>query len=170
MTLSDGSTFTHRTTSPLPVYKSNKDTRNTPLWNPSNAKMANVEEDEAGRLRAFRKRFGRGWDAEGARDEMEGLGLQAPESENDEVGVDASEALGERVEVRTKRERGEAMSEGEEELGTGRRRTGDDEVASASTWSDEGEDNLLDLISSFGNETNAPTRGSEPTKKPKAKK
>lgn len=26
--------------------------------------MANVEEDEAGRLRAFRRRFGRGWDAE----------------------------------------------------------------------------------------------------------
>lgn len=25
----------------------------------------NVEEDEAGRLRAFRMRFGRGWDAEG---------------------------------------------------------------------------------------------------------
>lgn len=25
----------------------------------------NVEEDEAGRLRAFRLRFGRGWDAEG---------------------------------------------------------------------------------------------------------
>ncbi|KAL8733856.1 MAG: hypothetical protein Q9166_001844 [cf. Caloplaca sp. 2 TL-2023] len=64
VTLSDGSTFTHRTTSPAPVYKSTKDTRNTMLWNPSSQKLLNVEADEAGRLRAFRERFGRGWDAE----------------------------------------------------------------------------------------------------------
>ncbi|KAL8766126.1 MAG: hypothetical protein Q9209_007024 [Squamulea sp. 1 TL-2023] len=64
VTLSDGSTFTHRTTSPAPVYKSTKDTRNTALWNPSSQKLLNVEADEAGRLRAFRERFGRGWDAE----------------------------------------------------------------------------------------------------------
>ena len=63
VTLSDGSTFTHRTTSPAPVYKSTKDTRNTALWNPSSQKLLNVEADEAGRLRAFRERFGRGWDA-----------------------------------------------------------------------------------------------------------
>ncbi len=62
--LSDGSTFTHRTTSPQPVYKSNKDTRNAPLWNPSSAKLLNLEADDAGRLRAFREKFGRGWDAE----------------------------------------------------------------------------------------------------------
>ncbi|KAI4240815.1 MAG: hypothetical protein L6R40_004929 [Gallowayella cf. fulva] len=64
VTLSDGSTFTHRTTSPASVYKSTKDTRNTALWNPSSQKLLNVEEDEAGRLRAFRERYGRGWDAE----------------------------------------------------------------------------------------------------------
>ncbi|KAK5009845.1 hypothetical protein LTR39_004846, partial [Cryomyces antarcticus] len=66
----DGSTFLHRTTSPLAVYKSTKDARNSPLWNPSNSKLSNVEEDEAGRLRAFRAKFGRGWDAE-AVDEQE---------------------------------------------------------------------------------------------------
>lgn len=64
VTLSDGSAYLQRTTSPLPVYKSSKDTRNTALWNPSSKSLLNVEEDEAGRLRAFRARFGRGWDAE----------------------------------------------------------------------------------------------------------
>lgn len=63
VTLSDGSTYTHRTTSPAPVFRSTKDTRNTPLWNPSSEKLMNVEADDAGRLRAFRQRFGRGWDA-----------------------------------------------------------------------------------------------------------
>ncbi|KAF2682041.1 hypothetical protein K458DRAFT_478933 [Lentithecium fluviatile CBS 122367] len=65
VTLSDGSTFLHRTTSPAPVYKSTKDGRNTPLWNPSSQRLLNIEEDEAGKLRAFREKFGRGWDAEG---------------------------------------------------------------------------------------------------------
>ncbi|KAI9670226.1 MAG: hypothetical protein M1831_006440 [Alyxoria varia] len=72
LTLSDGSTFLHRTTSPTSVYRSARDTRNTPLWNPSNEGLANVEEDEAGRLRAFRRRFGRGWDLGGAGKEGEG--------------------------------------------------------------------------------------------------
>lgn len=64
VTLSDGSTFTHRTTSPQAVYRTTKDTKNNPLWNPSSQKLLNVEEDEAGRLRRFRARFGRGFDAE----------------------------------------------------------------------------------------------------------
>lgn len=34
------------------------------MWNPSNQKFVNIEEDEAGRLKRFRKRFGRGYDAE----------------------------------------------------------------------------------------------------------
>lgn len=64
MTLSDGSSYTHRTTSPAPIHRSNRDTRNTPLWNPSSQRLLNIEEDEAGKLRAFRDKFGRGWDAE----------------------------------------------------------------------------------------------------------
>ncbi|KAF1352175.1 hypothetical protein BDV97DRAFT_348904 [Delphinella strobiligena] len=64
VTLSDGSTFTQRTTSPMPIYRSTKDVRNSPLWNPSSQKLMNIEEDEAGRLKRFRGRFGRGWDAE----------------------------------------------------------------------------------------------------------
>lgn len=64
ITLSDGSTFLHRTTSPQPIYRSTKDTRNAVLWNPSSQNLLNVEEDEAGRLKRFRKRFGRGFDVE----------------------------------------------------------------------------------------------------------
>ncbi|KAH7401464.1 hypothetical protein BKA66DRAFT_450591 [Pyrenochaeta sp. MPI-SDFR-AT-0127] len=64
ITLSDGSAFTLRTTNPQPVYKSAKDIRNAPLWNPSSQKLLNVEEDEAGKLAAFRSKFGRGWDAD----------------------------------------------------------------------------------------------------------
>lgn len=64
VTLTDGSSFTVRTTNPQPVYKTAKDTRNSPLWNPSSQKLLNVEEDEAGKLAAFRSKFGRGWDTE----------------------------------------------------------------------------------------------------------
>lgn len=61
--LSDGSTFTMRTTSPHPLHRSSKDTRNHIIWQPSEKSLRNVEVDEAGRLAAFRNRFGRGWDA-----------------------------------------------------------------------------------------------------------
>ncbi|KAK7542852.1 mitochondrial 54S ribosomal protein bL31m [Phyllosticta citribraziliensis] len=64
VTLSDGSTFMHRTTSPEPLYKSTKDIKNSLLWNPSSQKLANAEDDLAGRLRSFRNKFGRGWDSE----------------------------------------------------------------------------------------------------------
>ncbi|KAI1736707.1 hypothetical protein F4680DRAFT_254257 [Xylaria scruposa] len=61
--LSDGSTYTMRTSSPLGMYRSTKDTRNHALWNPNEKSLQNVEVDEAGKLAAFRERFGRGWDA-----------------------------------------------------------------------------------------------------------
>ncbi|KAH8815915.1 hypothetical protein F5884DRAFT_201432 [Xylogone sp. PMI_703] len=66
--LSDGSSYTQRTTSPLPVLKSTKDTKNHPMWQPSLDSLRNVEQDEAGRLRAFREKFGRGWDMEATDD------------------------------------------------------------------------------------------------------
>lgn len=62
--LSDGSAFTLRTTNPQPVLKSAKDIRNNPLWHPSSQGLRNVEEDEAGRLAAFRAKFGTVWDSE----------------------------------------------------------------------------------------------------------
>ncbi|KAL2074214.1 hypothetical protein VTL71DRAFT_7992 [Oculimacula yallundae] len=72
VTLSDGSTYTHRTTSPAPIYRSAKDTRNHPMWQPSLSSLRNVEQDDAGRLKAFRKKFGRGWDVDGAVEGEEG--------------------------------------------------------------------------------------------------
>ncbi|KAH8595960.1 hypothetical protein B0O99DRAFT_708813 [Bisporella sp. PMI_857] len=78
VTLSDGSTYLTRSTSPLPVYRSTKDTRNSALWQPSLSSLRNVEQDEAGRLRAFRQRFGRGWDMD-ALDGEEGGGKKEQE-------------------------------------------------------------------------------------------
>ncbi|KAL4955612.1 hypothetical protein BDW69DRAFT_113291 [Aspergillus filifer] len=89
ITLSDGSTFTHRTSSPLPVYRSTRDTRNSLLWNPSSSKLRNVEDDEAGRLAAFRAKFGRGWDATPAPAPSANVGVKddgkASETEKEEA-------------------------------------------------------------------------------------
>jgi hypothetical protein len=63
--LSDGSTFTVRTTSPLALYKSAKDSRNHILWQPTEKSLRNVEVDEAGKLAAFRERYGTSWDLDG---------------------------------------------------------------------------------------------------------
>ncbi|ROW15358.1 hypothetical protein VPNG_02374 [Cytospora leucostoma] len=60
--LSDGSTYTARTTSPLPVFRSTKDTRNHLTWQPSEVSLKNVEVDEAGKLASFRSKFGTQYD------------------------------------------------------------------------------------------------------------
>lgn len=70
--LSDGSSYKQLTTSPKGVLRTSKDIRNHPLWNASDASLTGIEEDEAGKLRAFRARFGRGFDIgveEGAQEE-----------------------------------------------------------------------------------------------------
>ncbi|KAG6089613.1 hypothetical protein E4U31_000987 [Claviceps sp. LM219 group G6] len=72
VTLSDGSTYTMRTTSPASVYRSTKDSRNTLLWQPTDRSLRNVELDEAGKLAAFRERFGRAFDASKILGQMEG--------------------------------------------------------------------------------------------------
>ncbi len=61
--LSDGSAFVHRTTSHIPYYKTEKDTRNNSLWNPSDRRMVLAEDDAAGKLKGFRARYGRAFDA-----------------------------------------------------------------------------------------------------------
>ncbi|KAG6003086.1 hypothetical protein E4U21_002389 [Claviceps maximensis] len=63
VTLSDGSAYTMRTTSPAALYRASKDTRNSLLWQPSEKSLRNVELDEAGKLAAFRDRYGRSFDA-----------------------------------------------------------------------------------------------------------
>ncbi|KAK1996179.1 hypothetical protein LX36DRAFT_658871 [Colletotrichum falcatum] len=64
--LSDGSAYTVRSTSPAPLVRSAKDSRNHALWQPSDKSLQNVELDEAGKLAAFRERFGRGFDLSAA--------------------------------------------------------------------------------------------------------
>jgi hypothetical protein len=120
ITLSDGSTFLHRTTSPAPIYKSIRDTKNNVLWNPSSQKLMNVEEDEAGRLRRFRARFGRGFDAEGAAAEQaEGGGDGVGEGQGDEslfdliAGYKQDEGVG-KAEAKAK---GKGGSEGKKSTG-----------------------------------------------------
>ncbi|OKL60215.1 hypothetical protein UA08_04831 [Talaromyces atroroseus] len=118
--LSDGSTFLHRTTSPMPVYRSTRDTRNSLLWNPTSKKLLTVEDDEAGRLAAFRAKFGRGFDAAAATATAESkTGDVAGQQARTEKQVEADAAAA------------KALAQEEAEL-------------------QEEEDNLLDLISSFG--------------------
>lgn len=104
--LSDGSSFTHRTTSPQSVYRSDRDTRSAPMWNPSSQRLQSAEEDEAGRLAAFRSKYGRAWDTTAVKDKGED-GAEALAAEDTQGGEIAHEQ-------------------------------------------DEEEDNLLDLISSYG--------------------
>ncbi|KAL8905755.1 MAG: hypothetical protein Q9207_002424 [Kuettlingeria erythrocarpa] len=121
VTLSDGSTYTQRTTSPAPVYTSTKDTRNTALWNPSSQKLLNVEADEAGRLRAFREKFGRGWDAEKmvTRDEETGEVKEGQEEEGQDNLMDLISAYGSEAEVK-----GEAKGVREERVRSGKKKGG----------------------------------------------
>lgn len=132
VTLSDGSTFIHRTTSPAPVYRSTRDTRNSLLWNPSSVKLMTVEEDEAGRLAAFRARFGRSWDAANTSSE------EASKSETSSSSSSSAQPVDKKETAETQAER-EAAAAGEAA-----------EIAQAEAELQEEEDNLLDLISSFG--------------------
>ncbi|KAF4849587.1 54S ribosomal protein L36 [Colletotrichum siamense] len=76
--LSDGSTYTLRSTSPTPLVRSAKDSRNHALWQPTDKSLQNVEVDEAGKLAAFRQRFGRAFDlAEGPKDAEGGDAVKA---------------------------------------------------------------------------------------------
>ncbi|PGH11648.1 hypothetical protein AJ79_04788 [Helicocarpus griseus UAMH5409] len=131
ITLSDGSTFTHRTTSPLAVYRSTRDTRNAPLWNPSSEKLRNVEEDEAGRLAAFRSKFGRSWDAAGTAAAAAAAAGGEVKAKAEGAAVEGGAAAATTAETKKAEEEGAVEFEFEE---------------------DEEEDNLLDLISSFGQE------------------
>lgn len=57
------------------------------MWNPSSNKLRNVEEDEAGRLKKFRKKFGRGWDGDiGGEDEDGTDGAMEGEDEEADLG------------------------------------------------------------------------------------
>ena len=146
--LSDGSTYTVRTTSPDSLLRSDKDTRNHMLWQPSDKSLRNVELDEAGKLAAFRSRFGRGWDLEGK-----------PEEGLAEEGADAGAAPA----AGAKKDSKEAQAKAE---------------AAAAAPAPEEEvdpfDSLADLISGYATQESTPVGGGlsakEQAKKDKKKK
>ncbi|KAF9870769.1 50s ribosomal protein [Colletotrichum karsti] len=84
--LSDGSAFTVRTTSPAPLVRSAKDSRNHAMWQPTDKSLKNVEVDEAGKLAAFRERFGRGFDLAAKPEEEEAAAAAAPAAGKDGAG------------------------------------------------------------------------------------
>lgn len=141
-----------RTTSPTPVYRSTRDTRNAPLWNPRSRELLNVEEDDAGRLAGFRARFGGGFDAHRE--------VEVEEVDSGKKATKANvEAKGEQeegMEVRepTERQREvemkvESTKKEKQRLQQQKQQTEEEEVDEG--W-DFGEDdeNMLDLISRFG--------------------
>jgi hypothetical protein len=85
-----------RTTSPFGLHKSAKDTRNHVKWNPSEQALKNIEVDEAGKLAAFRGRFGRGWDAPVAAEAEKGEGANAAEADK-KAKEDAYDPLGDLI-------------------------------------------------------------------------
>lgn len=63
--LSDGSTFTHWTTSPRSTIRLTRDLSNSPLWTLSataSGGRATTEDDSSGRMGRFRSKFGSGGD------------------------------------------------------------------------------------------------------------
>ncbi|KAI1114266.1 hypothetical protein F5Y14DRAFT_451233 [Nemania sp. NC0429] len=92
--LSDGSTYTVRTASPVGLYKSVKDTRNHALWNPNDKSLQNVEVDEAGKLAAFRERFGRGWDAGVGAGVEDSSGSSTGDEKNKDAALDSASSSG----------------------------------------------------------------------------
>lgn len=131
LTLSDGTAYTIRTTSPLPVYRSTRDTRNAPLWNPSIRELLNVEADEAGRLASFRSKFGRGWDAS---KEVTVEGRSAEEKKK----LDRVEGEGQKQIAKQMAAELQEQGPEEEDFGV-----------------EAEEESLLDLISSYGQEGGA---------------
>ncbi|KAL6863302.1 hypothetical protein ACO1O0_003549 [Amphichorda felina] len=90
--LSDGSSYTVRTTSPQPLYRAAKDSRNSLLWQPSEKSLRNVELDEAGKLAAFRERFGRAFDQQQQAGEADQQGQAAQEQHDDYADLISSYA------------------------------------------------------------------------------
>ncbi|KAI2607940.1 hypothetical protein GGR54DRAFT_399541 [Hypoxylon sp. NC1633] len=137
----DGSTYTLRTTSPVALYKCNKDTRNHVLWQPSDKTLRNIEVDEAGKLAAFRSRFGRGWDAEKSAEALELEKLEAAA-----VAEAAAEAAAAAAGAGVKGEGADAAKDvGKEKSQEKKGRTETPPAAAAASP----EDALSDLIASY---------------------
>lgn len=146
-----------RTTSPVPVYRSTRDTRNSPLWNPSSKELANVEDDEAGRLAGFRARFGIGFDAQ--KEDLDDVAVAAASEASSGQAVEeggAPKPQPESLEV-------ESANKMEKAQKSKKQRDLEEEVHYEF---EEDDANLLDLISSYG-QAPAAQNAPAPTKKGK---
>jgi hypothetical protein len=141
VTLSDGSAFTMRTTSPIPVYRSTRDTRNSALWNPTSKELLSVEDDESGRLASFRARFGTSFDSQKPGKKIE---QSAPPLAPADIAIPEA-----RLESSSTKEAaaGEYMFEEEQNI------------------FEEDDASLLDFVSSFGQESRQENRLPPTTKK-----
>ncbi|CAN8095772.1 unnamed protein product [Discula destructiva] len=130
--LSDGSTYTTRTTSPQSVYRSTKDTRNHLTWQPSDPSLQNVEVDEAGKMAGFRQRFGTAFDM------APGAALAAQEMKED-AERNAAHLL-------QKKGRKNSVAEAEEMLKIAGQK---EEEAKAAAEEEAAEDSFASLLTSY---------------------
>lgn len=146
--LSDGSTFTVRTTSPQALYKSAKDSRNHILWQPSEKSLRNLEVDEAGKLAAFRERYGNAWN-------LDGPGAPAPgpvdgrqpgkEKEDGEKGVEGEKQAQEKQDAAAATTKGGDQARAQKPEAA-------EPPAAAATQEEDAYDSLVDLISMYAKE------------------
>ena len=135
----------------MPVYRSTRDTRNAPLWNPRSKELLNVEDDEAGKLSSFRARFGGSFDTQRGGADVTGKGKkgskervyqieQKPSEQTDAEEVDPRKLQREMKVEETKREKQRLIQQQQAQ---------EDEVDEGWDFGEEDE-NMLDLISRFG--------------------
>jgi len=144
--LSDGSTFTVRTTMPQALLKVTKDTRNHALWQPNDKSLRNVEVDEAGKLAAFRDRFGRSWDQEKKKTEEE----EEEEAAKAEVAADKGDQA---KKVGKDGEPAGKMADKKAAVPVV------EEAVEEAVEEDDGYDSLVDLISGYASGTQDGTAG-----------
>ena len=118
---------------PTALYKSSKDSRNHILWQPSDKSLKNLESDEAGKLAAFRERFGRGWDV------VESSSSEEESESSSATGAVAGGAGGEKDGAKRKVETAAVVEEG-----------GQDTTTSATA--EDPFDSLVDLINRYSKE------------------
>ena len=111
----------------MPVYRSSRDTRNAPLWNPSSQELLSIEDDEAGRLAGFRARFGKSFDS----GTSTGAGVDTTARTTEEPDKLASEKKAEKTPKKTSQQQESSKDDLEGMFG-------------------EDDEELLQMISNFG--------------------
>ena len=162
-----------RTTSPIPVYRSTRDTRNAPLWNPRTKELLNVEEDDAGRLAGFRARFGGGFDSQQVETiPAKGKGEKDKTAASHVGGMKELEEVEGRGKSPEKRDRDVQRDLKVDETKKEKQRLTQQQQAAEEEEVDEGwdfgeeDENMLDLISRFGQDEDIRQKDA-PTKKKK---